>query len=746
MFRWPGRWGAVARVLGDDIARPGDALHGLDDQRGDQEDHQAADQSEAQAEPGESQSVDRHVEAEPVDQVDPVGGRFEEGHHLEECRLRTLRGVVAQEGEDRDGVQQRGDVQVALECPVHASDSVGQHPGANQVDHETGGTGQVDRPPGPAGQGVAIEVVADQRVDQVEGSHRKGQLGREDQPVVGHLRDEWQSEVGKRTHDDQIAEGLLALVFGDQGEHGDAEVDGEERDEEPVDAEIFGVDDAVDHTERGEIGDRDSAPPDLPGQGDQAPDEEGYDGAHHPLAEILFEGVTLAEIHQGRPGDHEEHRNREIADGLDDIGTHPVGLIAERPESVVDVEEYHGRARYHRQDIDIGLPLSQRPRLTRRHRLRPDSQGGPSDWIAPQRSLAGRGQRIDLVAAYARGQGAKKAPVLEPSKSYPQITAYTGTVETVDVEPSDEWSVSVSYLPDSLDALVDRLTERLVDGGCAGVICDTVSRAQETYRRLQESFGEDVLLLHSRFIATDRAQRAAGVVAELGRSAKNRPHRRIVVGTQVLEQSLDIDFDILISDIAPIDLILQRLGRLYRHDRTRPRALATPELLLRGVEDWHDPQGPRPVRGAASVYGASKLMRAMAVLGGRGTLILPTDVPLLVRDGYDPDLPPPDGWEERWASAEDQAGKRRAGAVGRARAFLLDESWEKTDTRGLVDVDAGDPESASSQGRSQVRDSDEGLEVIALFRDDQGILHTPPISARSRRPEGSRGIPLGCLG
>lgn len=353
-------------------------------------------------------------------------------------------------------------------------------------------------------------------------------------------------------------------------------------------------------------------------------------------------------------------------------------------------------------------------------------------------------QRIDLVAAYARGQGAKKAPVLEPSKSYPQITAYTGTVETVDVEPSDEWSVSVSYLPDSLDALVDRLTERLVDGGCAGVICDTVSRAQETYRRLQESFGEDVLLLHSRFIATDRAQRAAGVVAELGRSAKNRPHRRIVVGTQVLEQSLDIDFDILISDIAPIDLILQRLGRLYRHDRTRPRALATPELLLRGVEDWHDPQGPRPVRGAASVYGASKLMRAMAVLGGRGTLILPTDVPLLVRDGYDPDLPPPDGWEERWASAEDQAGKRRAGAVGRARAFLLDESWEKTDTRGLVDVDAGDPESASSQGRSQVRDSDEGLEVIALFRDDQGILHTPhqrPEPAAGRFPRDSSGMP-----
>ena len=114
------------------------------------------------------------------------------------------------------------------------------------------------------------------------------------------------------------------------------------------------------------------------------------------------------------------------------------------------------------------------------------------------------------------------------------------------------------------------------DHGCAAIICNTVGRAQEMHAFLSEQFGEEhVILTHSRFTATHRAEQEELLVSKLGKKAhyseadgedSSRPHRLIVVGTQVIEQSLDLDFDVMITDFAPVDLVLQRMGRLHRHD------------------------------------------------------------------------------------------------------------------------------------------------------------------------------------
>ena len=167
------------------------------------------------------------------------------------------------------------------------------------------------------------------------------------------------------------------------------------------------------------------------------------------------------------------------------------------------------------------------------------------------------------TAASAGAAALAKASV--PHVGYPQIT-YTDGTKTLCVgaeASSRSVPVSLKLIDDSVDALVELLRDRLRDGGCAGVICDTVGRAQEAERALAEVFGEDVVTLdHSRFIDLDRMSTEEVLRSELGPAASvgngRRPHTRIVVGTQVLEQSLDIDFDLLVTDVAPIDLLLQR--------------------------------------------------------------------------------------------------------------------------------------------------------------------------------------------
>ena len=334
-------------------------------------------------------------------------------------------------------------------------------------------------------------------------------------------------------------------------------------------------------------------------------------------------------------------------------------------------------------------------------------------------------QRDEFLRAYADGRGHAQVPESSRSDEYPRISIYDGALKQVAVPwDSGYGDVALARLADDSVELVSLLGERLADGGCAAVICNTVARAQETFAVLRDTFGTDVRLVHSRFIAPDRARREAQLVRELGPSGR-RPHRLIVVGTQVLEQSLDIDFDLMITDLAPMDLMLQRAGRLHRHARNnRPSGVAQPVLWVRGVVDWQA-EPPQSVRGSRAVYGSHRLLRAAAILKGVESIRFPADIPRLVRHAYDPATQPPDGWEEAWRSAEDQEFTQRQRAIARAHTYLMDPPTKPSTMGGLIDVQASDPDKAEEQGKSQVRDSDEGLEVIALWRGSDGLLRLP---------------------
>ncbi|MGO4420448.1 CRISPR-associated helicase Cas3', partial [Streptomyces sp. MCAF7] len=223
-------------------------------------------------------------------------------------------------------------------------------------------------------------------------------------------------------------------------------------------------------------------------------------------------------------------------------------------------------------------------------------------------------RRRALVDAYAGdGAGADLSP-----DAYPLLTAVAPGGAPLSAQPpaasGRRVDIHLEGLDDDLLTLADRLEAELSGGGCALVVRNTVDRVLEAAERLRERFGEDrVTVAHSRFVAADRARKDLDLRTRFG-PAGNRPSGpHIVVASQVVEQSLDIDFDLLVTDLAPVDLMLQRMGRLHRHPRDRPERLRTPHCLVTGVEWRNDP--PEPVRGSLGVYqGPHTLLRALAVL------------------------------------------------------------------------------------------------------------------------------------
>jgi CRISPR-associated endonuclease/helicase Cas3 len=177
------------------------------------------------------------------------------------------------------------------------------------------------------------------------------------------------------------------------------------------------------------------------------------------------------------------------------------------------------------------------------------------------------------------------------------------------------------------------------------VICSTVGRAQAIYQRLQEHFpAEELGLFHGRFLFIDREQIEADCLQKFGKEefgqATPRPHRFVLVATQVIEQSLDVDFDLMISDLAPIDLLLQRSGRLHRHDRDRPNLLKQPSLWL--VEPTLNEKGKVQFSEAGIIYERHVLLRTWLRLRHQTKVGLPEETDRLIEAVYELDavIPP----------------------------------------------------------------------------------------------------------
>jgi CRISPR-associated endonuclease/helicase Cas3 len=180
-------------------------------------------------------------------------------------------------------------------------------------------------------------------------------------------------------------------------------------------------------------------------------------------------------------------------------------------------------------------------------------------------------------------------PVMSEKDGYPMITSATrdaeGRMTTSIREVPWEEPLKTILLDHRMqeDAEVwEQACQAAEAGACVLIIRNTVAMAQETWCRLKSSVtegGPPVVLLHSRFPRWRRDELEDCWITALGKKGP-RPPGCLLVATQVVEQSVDIDADLLITDLAPTDLLFQRLGRLHRHSLPRPSGFHEPNAIL----------------------------------------------------------------------------------------------------------------------------------------------------------------------
>lgn len=358
-------------------------------------------------------------------------------------------------------------------------------------------------------------------------------------------------------------------------------------------------------------------------------------------------------------------------------------------------------------------------------------------------------RRSELVTAYQAGRASgpeASGPLAAPDHldgdiGYPVLTWTDGAAARVRVtDPSGRHTTVHLHALDD-DRLVATLRDELADGGAALVVRNTVARVLDVADELARAFPGEVTVAHSRFITADRTRKDEALLKRFGPPGKaERPHRHIVVASQVVEQSLDVDFDVLVTDLAPVDLVLQRMGRLQRHDRgdARPPRLRTARTYITGADFSQDPPELEE-KAERYVYDRHTLLRAAAVLLPRfgGTIELPDDIALLVQQAYGAVPVGPPQWHDAMAEAEDQwrdkADKRR----DKASRFQIDVPGRAGKAIvGWVAAGVGDADD-QAEGQGQVRDGAPSLEVLVVQADPHGQWRTPSWLER-----GKAGLPV----
>lgn len=260
--------------------------------------------------------------------------------------------------------------------------------------------------------------------------------------------------------------------------------------------------------------------------------------------------------------------------------------------------------------------------------------------------------------------------------AYPLITAMPAdeTVRELPVVADASTQVAIHLERDDARA-VDEALERAAAGQQVLWVENTVKEAQQRYLDIASrasALGIEHGLLHSRYTMADRSRIEDQWVNLFGKPGQERRKEcgRILVGTQVLEQSLDIDADFLVSRFAPTDMLLQRMGRLWRHADTPRRVDARCEAWLLAPElDAAIESPPAAFGPSAYVYASYVLCRSLAVWRKRSAVALPSDIRGLIEATYAEQAEV--GAMARWLHDLDNGTPRRKGRIALAQLARL---------------------------------------------------------------------------
>lgn len=384
------------------------------------------------------------------------------------------------------------------------------------------------------------------------------------------------------------------------------------------------------------------------------------------------------------------------------------------------------------------------------HRLLPWLRALGAHVVLLSATLPARSRRA-LLSAWDSGTPLPEEPAPE-ALGYPAV--WTSAEGKVRCQAGEADGLTASRTQECVlergdsnpDAIARCVAEAVEAGAAVAVVCNTVQRAQDVFEAIcTELKGElppdDLVLFHARFVQRERQRIEALVVGHRdpetgewvpGRFGKGRaPGPAVLVGTQVIEQSLDLDVDLMFSDLAPVDLLLQRAGRLHRHDRPRPSKHATPRLVwlcpgwdvgaLPDVED---------LSGHGHVYARRVLWRTARLLRDRPAWSLPTEYRPLIEAVYGTDEVPDDLTREaaeRWEKATCNEEDDTVDSVRNARKRRIEHPSEliRMLLVGQPDLADDDDEQAHASLKALTREG-ESVEVVVLHEGEGGALYLDP--------------------
>lgn len=275
-----------------------------------------------------------------------------------------------------------------------------------------------------------------------------------------------------------------------------------------------------------------------------------------------------------------------------------------------------------------------------------------------------------LIGAFAAGRRQETPEVT--TGDFPLVTSWqsdtpmTCVQQAIATRDDVRRQLAVRYVSDEEEA-IRGISDALAAGKCVCWMRNTVADAMAAYTHFRGLLpAEKIILFHARFCLDDRLRVEEAILHHFGKaSAPELRGGRLVIATQVAEQSLDADWDFVVTDLAPIDRVIQRAGRLQRHPRdSEGRRLpdqrardqrGTPCIWVFGPV-WDEKPGPHWFKDAfpksAAVYPHHGRLWLTARRLREGGISMPEDSRSLIEGVFGDDAQVPEGLQGNANKAE----------------------------------------------------------------------------------------------